>query len=195
MLSHPKNLACLIGLTFTLTSCYIGLKPISKQDRETRIKKDWDAMFVFQEPVKNPIDMPTAMARALKYNLDIRLKTLEAAMDKRQWNLISYNMLPEIAATAGYLTRSNINAAESIGIADGAVTVPPSTSQDINRRVYDLQGSWNVLDFGIGYINTLQHGDQYLITQQRRRKMIQNVIRDVRFAYWRALSAQRLKGR
>src|SRR5690606_25357741 len=40
-----------------------------------------------------------------------------------------------------------------------------------------------------------QKADQVLMAQERRRKVIQNVMQDVRNSYWRALGAQKLLGR
>jgi len=37
-----------------------------------------------------------------------------------------------------------------------------------------------------------QQADEVLIAQEKRRKVVQNIIQDVRYAYWRAVSAQRL---
>ena len=51
-----------------------------------------------------------------------------------------------------------------------------------------------MLDFGVAYYRTQQKADQMLMAEERRRKVIQNVLQDVRNAYWRALGAQRLIG-
>jgi outer membrane protein TolC len=51
---------------------------------------------------------------------------------------------------------------------------------------------WNVLDFGVSYVQARQQGDQVLISEERRRKVVQNIVQDVRYAYWRAVSAERL---
>lgn len=52
--------------------------------------------------------------------------------------------------------------------------------------------SWDVLDFGLSKIRAEQAADQTLISQERRRKVAGRVIEEVRTAYWRAISAQRL---
>lgn len=51
---------------------------------------------------------------------------------------------------------------------------------------------WNVLDFGVSYVSAKQQGDQRLIVQERRRKVVHTIIQDVRSAYWRAVAADRL---
>jgi len=52
-----------------------------------------------------------------------------------------------------------------------------------------------VLDFGVSYYRAQQKADQVLMAEERRRKVIQNVMQDVRNSYWRALGAQKLLGR
>lgn len=182
-------------LPLVLSSCAVKPKPISPMKRHERVTKDYQDMFAGQEAVTHRVTMYQAMARALKYNLDIRLKTLESVLGRKDLKLSNYSMLPQAASQAGYLTRSNINSSNSLNLGTGLPTFggAPTTSEQVNRGVADLQATWNVLDFGVSYLNSRQKADQYLIAQERKDKMIQNVIRDVRYAYWRALSAQRLR--
>ena len=53
------------------------------------------------------------MARAVKYNLEARLKLMEEAMAQRQVDLASFDMLPRMALSAGYAGRSNVSASSS----------------------------------------------------------------------------------
>ncbi|WP_185076739.1 TolC family protein, partial [Pseudomonas frederiksbergensis] len=83
-------------------------------------------------------------------------------------------------------------ASSSQSVLTGTQSLEPSTSQDRERRVGDLTMVWNVLDFGVSYISAKQQGDQRLIVQERRRKVINTIVQDVRSAYWRAVAAERL---
>ena len=56
----------------------------------------------------------------------------------------------------------------------------------------DIQLSWSILDFGLSRIRARQTADKILIAEERKRKVINRVIEDVRTAYWRAISAERL---
>ena len=47
--------------------------------------------------------------------------------------------------------------------------------------------SWNLLDFGVSYYRARQQADQVLIAEERKRKVVQNILADTRNAYWRAL--------
>ncbi|MFN3771541.1 MAG: TolC family protein, partial [Ectopseudomonas guguanensis] len=131
-------------------------------------------------------------ARAVKYNLEARLKVMEEAMAQRQVDLATFDMLPRMALSAGYAGRSNISASSSESIRTGTQSLEPSTSQDRDRGVADLTMVWNVLDFGVSYVSAKQQGDQRLIVQERRRKVLHTIIQDVRSAYWRAVAADRL---
>ena len=47
----------------------------------------------------------------------------------------------------------------------------------------------------VSHLRAQQKADQVLMAEERRRKVAQNVMQDVRNSYWRALGAQRLVGR
>lgn len=115
---------------------------------EQRTQQDLAIMFKDQEPLSGPLTLHEAMARAVKYNLEARLKVMEEAMAQRQVDLATFDMLPRMALSAGYAGRNNVSAK--------------------------------------------QQGDQRLIVQERRRKVVHTIIQDVRSAYWRAVAADRL---
>ncbi len=152
-------------------------------------------MYADQEPMAGPITFHEASARALKYNLDYRLKLMEDALSKSLNDVASYEMLPRLVAGAGYVNRNNDSGGRSIGIEDRIESLRPSTSQDRERTLSNLTFSWNALDFGVSYYRAQQKADQVLMSEERRRKVVQNVLQDVRNSYWRALGSQRLIGR
>ena len=88
--------------------------------------------------------------------------------------------------------RDNLPGASSISLLTGRQSLEPSRSTEQYYFDSDLTLSWNVLDFGLSYVRAKQLGDEQLIAEERRRKVINQIIRDVRAAYWRAASAQRL---
>ena len=67
-----------------------------------------------------------------------------------------------------------------------------STSQEQEIKSADIGFSWNVLDFGLSYVRARQDADKVLVQEETRRKVIQRIVEDVRSAYWRAVSADRL---
>lgn len=135
-----------------------------------------------QEPVTGSIDLYEAMARALKYNLDTKVEIMEASLKLREADLVTYSALPKLVAGAGYAGRD-----------EGDPSTP--STRDPNVRSADLTFSWNILDFGLSYVRAKQAADQAMIQEEMKRRIVNKVIEDVRTAYWRAASYQRLVGR
>lgn len=167
-------------------------KPYSEEDSRSRILADQASMYSAQEPVKGPITFEEAAARALKYNLDYRLKLMESALAADLRDVSSHEMLPRVVASAGYAGRNNDSGGTSIGIEDRQESLRASTSEERYRTLYGLGLSWSLLDFGVAYFRSQQKADQIYMAEERRRKVAQNVLQDVRNAYWRAVGAQRL---
>ena len=169
--------------------------PFEQQEIKARVTQDRVEMYADQEPVTGAITFHEAAARALKYNLDYKLKLMESALSRSLHDVSTYEMLPRVVAGAGYAWRNNDSGGTSVGIEDGQVSLRPSTSQERERTLSNLTFSWSVLDFGVSYYRAQQKADQVLMAEERRRKVAQNVLQDVRNSYWRALGAQRLIGR
>ena len=175
-----------------LGGCAVTPKPLTEADIHSRVAADKEVMFAGQEAVSGPITLEEAMARALKYNLDLRLKMMESALSSGQADLARYDMLPNLVASAGYVTRSNESGGTSVSLATGEVSLEPSTSQERERQLARAEFSWNILDFGVSYYRARQQADNYLIAEENRRKVMQTLLQDVRSAYWRGMEAQRL---
>ena len=143
-----------------ISGCAVTTDSIDVAQSQQRAQSDLSLMFKDQEPVTGPISLHEAMARALKYNLEARLKVQEEALAQQQLNLTSFDMLPKMALDAGYVSRSNTSASSSQSIESGQQSLEPSTSLDSHRRVADLNLVWNVLDFGVSYVTAQQQADQ-----------------------------------
>ena len=179
-----------------LVACGTVSPVVFTQDEiKDRVTTDLLAIYADQEPVSAPISFHEASARALNYNLDYRLKLMENALSKSLNDVANQEMLPKLVASAGYVTRNNDSGGSSVGIEDHIQSLRPSTSQERDRALSGLAFSWNALDFGVSYYRAQQKADQYLMAEERRRKVVQNVLQDVRNSYWRALGAQKLLGR
>lgn len=192
----PVRLLAVSAVALVLAGCG-SIQPVAFTDDEIRerVTEDRLQMYADQEPITAPISFHEATARALKYNLDYKLKLMETALSRSLHDVSTFEMLPAVVASAGYVDRNNDSGGRSIGIEDRVETLRPSTSQERERRLADLTFSWNVLDFGVSYYRAQQKADQVLMAEERRRKVIQNVMQDVRNSYWRALGAQKLLGR
>ena len=190
----PVTLA--IASVLAATACTTASTPAqyTQADARQRAAEDRRDMYNEQEPVTHPITFYEAAARALKYNLDYRLKLMESTLARNLVDVTQHEMLPKLVASAGYTWRNNDSGGTSIGIEDHQVSLRPSTSEQRYHRLADLDLTWSTLDFLVAYERTQQKADQVLMAEERRRKVVQNVLQDVRNAYWRALGAQRLIG-
>ncbi|KQN61760.1 transporter [Erwinia sp. E602] len=182
-------------LALIVSGCAVSTQQINKDQSRQRAAADLKTMFSNQEPVTAPITLNDATARALKYNLESRLKVMESALAQQQVDLSRFDMLPKMAAQAGYTTRDNISASSSRSVLSGNQSLEPSTSQDQTRSVGDLTMVWNILDFGVSYVTAHQQSDKRWIAEERRRKVTHTIVQDVQSAYWRAVAAERLLGR
>lgn len=183
----------LLAFVSALAGCVIRPQPLVPEEVARRVDSDRTAMFAGQEPVDGPISLSEAMARALKYNLDHRLKRMEAVLADADLAVARFEQLPELAAAAGYRHRDNYSGSSSealTGPGAGTESLVASTSQERDLLTTDVTVVWNVLDFGVSYVRACQQADRRLIAAERRRKVVHNILQDVRSAYWRAASAQ-----
>jgi outer membrane protein TolC len=181
-----------LAAALVLAGCTVTPKLATQEEVRGRVTADKALMYDNQTPINGPVTLEEAVARSLKYNLDYRLKKMESALSLGLADYASYDMLPNLLATAGYRTRSNQSGGTSVGIEDGIQSLRPSTSEERSHRLAGAEFAWNALDFGVSYYRARQQADQYLVAEERRRKVVQNLVQDVRAAYWRALGAQRL---
>ncbi len=194
----PSCIRLIVVSCFPLLLAACGtVTPVAFTQDEIKDRVSTDRLNIYanQEPVTGPISFHEASARALKYNLDYRLKLMENALAQSLNDVADYEMLPKLVASAGYASRNNDSGGRSIGIEDRVESLRPSTSQERDRSLAGLSFSWNALDFGVSYYRAQQKADQYLMAEERRRKVAQNVLQDVRNSYWRAMGAQKLLGR
>lgn len=185
-------------LTVILSGCITTPEPLKTRDVRNRVQADQFRIYAAQEPVFEPVSFDEALARSLKYNLDLRLKLMETAQNSGLSDLANFDMLPNLLVSAGYTRRNNISGSYSYNVITATNTTnDPDTpsytgSQERVRSLASAEFTWTALDFGIGYFRSKQAANELLIAEERRRRVVQNILSDVRSAYWRALGAQRL---
>ena len=182
----------LITLILLLSGCSIEPQPISRTELDSIALMDRGLIYESQEPIQGPISMAEAMARALKYNLENRVQLMAQVLADKSFDLSKMEMLPTMAASAGYVDRSNVNGASSESVETGLESLEPSTSQDEERRLADIRFAWNILDFGVSYFQAKQDADRYLISKNTRRNIMLKLLQQVRGAFWRAAAMQSL---
>ena len=188
---------------FFQTSCAIHKpQPIASVDTLDRAKTDLKKIENIKQINKEfregtEIDLYTAIALAINNNKDLKVKILEASLSNKQIEDVEFDMLPQMAVGGGYTSSEKYKATTSATVAenDKAGTIGSSFSTSRNRDVLeqDIGFTWNALDFGLSYIRANQSSDRYLIAKENEIKVANIIARDVVRAYWRALSAKRLR--
>jgi len=165
--------------------------PLNADQAAVRHRKRLDTVIAAEEPVTGPISLYEAMARALKYNLDQRIELMEEVLRQRQLDARSADLLPALVAGSGFTARNNDAGSRSKSLLTGRESLEPSSSSPRQGQTGDVQLSYDLLDFGLARVRLMQQGDERLIAAERRRKVINRILEDVRTAYWRAVSADR----
>jgi len=178
------------------SGCTVTPKPLSMEELESKRDARMQLFGADQEALAKPVSLYEAMARAIKYNLDYKVEMYEEALRSSESDLANLSMLPKLVVSAGLTDRGNYSGSRSTELLssnsiDGAVG-EPSTSSEKDIVTSDLKLSWDVLDFGLSYVRAKQKADAVLVANERKRKVANRIIENVRTAYWRAVSAERL---
>lgn len=172
-----------------VAGCAVAPAPMGDAEHRERAQADAKKMYAEQEPVTGPLTLEQAIARAVRYNMEYRLRMMEQAAALGQLEVANFDLLPKLTASAGYTSRNN----DSFGFGfdpSGRVSTNPSASVERSHSTAGAAFSWNILDFGLSYVRAKQLADQSLIAGERRRKALQNLVQDVRQSFWRAHAAQ-----
>ena len=145
------------------------------------------------------IDLHTAIAIAVRNNRDLRLSVMESALSQSQRDLQKFDMLPDIALSAGYSEFTELQPSTSKTVASDDSVAPSidgtegyTISRDKGQATRGIEFTWNALDFGLSYIRAGQQADRYLIAKELERKAIQNITRDIIRSYWKAQASENL---
>lgn len=188
----------LIAASVALAGCSVSPQQLSMQEMRDINLADRASSVDLAEPVSGAVTLEEAIARALKYNLDQRVKMLEQSLRSGELEAGKYDMLPKLMANAGYDWRDSFSHRYSAPFsAPGDIdkTSMPDVSVDPEHGTWDLNLSWNVLDFGASYYTAKQNADKLLIANEKRRRAMHTLVQNVRKAYWRAVAAESLSTR
>ena len=141
----PRGLLRIIGLLGTVVSvsgCLIKPYVLTEDDVRTRAVNDLQMVANVQEPLSGPIDLYEAIARALKYNLDAKVKAMQAQLAHQQLNVAHYTLLPQLSANAGFDGRNSYSGGGAQSLLTGRPVLEPCTSSDKNVVSGNLALSW-----------------------------------------------------
>ena len=186
------NLLITLLILFVISGCAVQPKVVTELENKERVTRDLLMLQSDQEPILGAISLEEATARALKNNLDLQIELTRITLAQKQLNLTSYDMLPKLVVDLNYNSRSNFAGASSRSLLTGLRTLEPSTSSNKDVFASMLGLSWNILDFGVSYYRAQQAADNVLIQEEQKRKVVNRIVQEVRSAYWRAVSYERL---
>ncbi|MBF0181525.1 MAG: TolC family protein [Magnetococcales bacterium] len=187
---HPGrsvSLVFLLGCAWLFSGCAVRPQPLETTELQQQLQGDRAAMFAQNDQPDHPLTLPEAIARAMRFNLEQRVKALEELQAKKQISVSSLDMFPKLLASGGYTNRSNEGASTSNS------SLVPSSSLDRDRNTADLTFSWNILDLGVSYFNARQEANRFLIARERQRKIVRQLVQEVRGKFWRAAAAEELR--
>ncbi|MEL6226810.1 MAG: TolC family protein, partial [Pseudomonadota bacterium] len=175
----------------------ITAEPLTDAELASAADENLANVTAEQEPIRGRVGLFDAMARALKYNLDHKVEVYQAALRYEELDVARFELLPDLVAKSDFARRDNFSASVTRQVVNGDLGPAGAfqtfnTSQDRSRRNADIEFSWHVLDFGLSYVRARQAADKALVAEEARRKVVNRVIEDVRTAYWRAVTAERL---
>ena len=189
----PRRLILLFLLVvFAISGCTILPIPLTSEEVSERASQDRVAVTQNQDIVSEPVSLYEAIARALKYNLDFRVEIAQKVYAQTKLDISRYELLPQLVTDISQNTRDNFSGASSRSLLTGVQSLESSTSSNRDVLTANLNLTWNILDFGLSYIRAKQAADQVLIAEEERRKVVNRIVQDVRTAYWRAVSSDRL---
>ncbi len=184
-----KNILLLVVFV-VVASCtrYYTMSESTDWDRAVRVEKDISSMFdKMPMKIKEPITMYEAMAFAIKNNYEHRIALYRVAINDYVDGLDYDDTIMKVNK-AGYANTRFSDKFIVDRIDDTASGKARSTFEEDNKTVI----AWNSLDFGLSYYQSRIHNNRSYIDQESRRKVIHNLLQDVRASFWKALIAQRL---
>lgn len=193
--SRIHTALCALALTTVLPGCGALLpKSLTPDELSTQSNADRVAAQTDVPAIAGRLTLEEAIARALKYNLELRTRLMEQAVARGQYDLSKYDLLPKLLADAQYDSRSEDRTTRSKDSVTGEPSLAnPSIFSDREHTLGSLSLSWNLLDFGLSYYTAQQNANKLLIAGEHRRKAMHGLVQDVRTAFWRAAAAQKLR--
>lgn len=188
----PQSCASLSFLL--LASCSVHVDSLTDAQLNDAAATELAQMFSPAERIESPLSLDDVIGRAVINNLDNRLLRLEQGFALAQADVDNIEMLPTLAASAGYTNRSREKFTTSQVLGAPAPSGVFSRGSEADGTTNSLSTTWNILDFTLGYFNARQAGNRAFIAEERARRAGMEIIREARQSFWNAYAAQQLSG-
>ena len=166
-----------LALCAAVVGCSVATEPLTQADYTARTTSDLKLIGQMEYVPTGPITLNQAVARAVAFNLQRRVKEIEREIEDAKLQTQSIDMLPSFDIEAARNTTS-----EALSTTDSPLT-----------RTASAGITWNILDLGVSYARAKQQSDEVLVARENERKALQDITRDVRKAYWRAVGPSALR--
>ena len=78
--------------SLAVSGCTIGPNALTGPERQAEAERDLARMYGEQAPLTHPLTLHDAFARAVEYNLDGRVKVVEEALARDDFDLSRYDL-------------------------------------------------------------------------------------------------------
>ena len=180
-----RALLCILCLSLFISGCSVSPTPLKEGELSQLGASDFIAATKNIPAITHALTLEEAVARALKYNMEHRVKIYENSLAANRLESGKFDMMPKVLTDAGYSWRDNSNSRDT----SGSSTV----SSDKAHTTGQLSFYWSLLDFGLGYYNAKENADRVLVSIENRRKVMHSLIQQVESAFWRAAAAEKLR--
>ncbi len=155
-----------------------------KSLNDMALVEDVESTDHFEPVIDGPLTLEDAIEYAIKFNLEAAITKLERDIQEEAAVGAKLKMLPSLTlgGELGYRDKYNASFSEPLIGEEGFQAF--NYSRDKATRKFDLELSWNLLDFGISYYQQRQAFNRFRISEQIRRRVIQNLKLDVTKTFW-----------
>ena len=143
------RLAGSLAILGIVAGCSVTPDPLSSDDRSSRTAADLKLIGQMKFVHVQPITLNEAIARAVAFNLQRRVKQIEREIADAELQTKSFEMLPSL----------------DIDAARNATSEQLSASDDRITRTASAGMTWNILDLGVSYARAKQQADEVLIAR------------------------------
>ena len=181
-----------------ITGCAIQPEPLTSKQKQLVIESDNETLGALSTlPVNATLDFHDVAARAILFNRDRTIASLETQLAQMQSDTSVFEQLPTLVQRLNRDTRNNLQASSSVGITDGVVDDIDSdanyvVSSDKSSYKRDLRLAINLLDYGLAVTKSEQLGNNLLITREKERQALQAIFEQAQSLYWRAVASENL---
>ncbi|THB71462.1 MAG: TolC family protein [Desulfovibrio sp.] len=140
--------------------------------------------------VDQPFSLGDAIAFALMNNLDVAMAVDDQAIQEEVATGAIFDLLPSLVLSAERSHRDNEAASSSQNYYTGEESLAASMSSEQNTARHSAELSWNLLNFAVNFMKWGQELSRIGVTEQRLRRVRQNLAYDVTQAYARVAVAQ-----